>query len=122
MRNPNRLVLAAAIATFCAGTYAPAQDEVGVTTELERGEAVFTYWCAACHSAGPGMPGTQALEAKYDGSRPAVLTERADLTHEQIAFFVRNGVSVMPPFRKTEVSDANLDALSTYIVNTARRD
>ena len=122
MRIPNLLVLAAGIAAFCAGTYLPAQDGAGAATELDRGEAVFTYWCAACHSAGPGMPGTQALAAKYDGNRPALLTERNDLTPEQIAFFVRNGVSVMPPFRKTEVTDADLDALSNYIVTTARRD
>ena len=122
MRIPNLLVLAAGIAAFCAGTHAPAQDEAGAATELDRGETVFTYWCAGCHSAGPGMPGTQALAAKYDGSRPALLRERNDLTPEQIAFFVRNGVSVMPPFRKTEVTDADLDALSTYIVTTARRD
>ncbi len=66
------------------------------------------------------MPGTRALQAKYNGSLPAVLVERTDLTDELIAFYVRNGISVMPFFRKTEVSDADLEALSAYIVATAR--
>jgi mono/diheme cytochrome c family protein len=29
--------------------------------------------------------------------------------------FVRTGVSVMPPFRKTEISDADLEALAAYL-------
>jgi mono/diheme cytochrome c family protein len=28
---------------------------------------------------------------------------------------VRTGVSVMPPFRKTEISDADLEALAAYL-------
>ena len=93
-----------------------------VDESIARGEEVYTYWCATCHSAGPGMPGTQALQAKYNGTRPAVLTERADLTADQIEFYVRNGVSVMPFFRKTEVSDADLEALSAYVISEAGED
>lgn len=88
--------------------------------KLAQGEKVFTYWCATCHSSGSGMPGTQALQAKYSGKLPALLLERKDLTAPQIAYFVRNGISVMAQFRKTEVSDADLEALTTYIVTTAQ--
>ncbi len=91
-----------------------------VPAKLARGEHVFNYWCAPCHSAGPGMPGTQALQAKYNGKPPALLLQRTDLTPKLVSFFVRNGVSVMPQFRKTEIGDADLDALATYIVTTAR--
>jgi mono/diheme cytochrome c family protein len=28
---------------------------------------------------------------------------------------VRNGITVMPPFRKTEVTDAQLDAIVAYL-------
>ena len=62
------------------------------------------------------MPGTAALQAKYNGSTPAVLTERTDLTEEMIGSFVRNGVSVMPPFRKTEITDADLRAMTEYLI------
>jgi len=61
------------------------------------------------------MPGTDALAAKYKGAKPAMLEERTDLTPQFIKIFVRNGVSVMPRFRKTELSDADLEALSAYL-------
>jgi hypothetical protein len=61
------------------------------------------------------MAGTQALEAKYKGSKPALLEERTDLTPELVRFYVRHGSGVMPFFRKTEVSDADLDALAAYL-------
>jgi mono/diheme cytochrome c family protein len=82
------------------------------------GEKVYTYWCATCH--GPGLPGTVALETKYKGAKPALLTERKDLTPPVTKTFVRKGVSVMPFFRKTEISDADLDALAAYIARNSK--
>jgi hypothetical protein len=64
------------------------------------------------------MPGTAALRAKYAGKVPAPLADRTDLTPASIRFFVRNGVSIMPFFRKTEVSDADLEALIAYLTRT----
>jgi len=111
-----------ALALIGSGAHTQAQ-EPGVTpvaTKSARGEQVFAYWCAPCHSAGPGMPGTQALQAKYGGKLPALLLQRSDLTPTLVAYIVRNGVSVMPFFRKTEISDADLEALGAYIVATAQ--
>lgn len=116
-----RISTAVALAATLTTSATLGQDTSG-SPDLARGEATFTYWCATCHSAGPGMPGTQALQAKYNGSLPAVLTERADLTPALISFYVRNGISVMPFFRKTEVSDADLEALAAYVVATANSD
>jgi mono/diheme cytochrome c family protein len=90
--------------------------------EPASGESLYEYWCATCHAPGPRMPGTQALEVKYDGTVSAVLTERIDLTAEFVSAIVRSGISVMPPFRKTEITDTELEVLSAYIVETARRD
>jgi mono/diheme cytochrome c family protein len=81
------------------------------------GKAVFTKWCAPCHGDGPGKPGTAALQALYKGAKPALLEQRADLAPEITKTFVRNGVSVMPFFRKTEISDAELDALAAYLAH-----
>ena len=81
------------------------------------GKAVFTKWCAPCHGDGPGKPGTAALQALYKGAKPALLEQRTDLVPEITKTFVRNGVSVMPFFRKTEISDAELDALATYLAH-----
>lgn len=46
--------------------------------------------------------------------------QRPDLTPELVGYFVRNGVSVMPFFRKTEIGDADLAALSRYITGGGR--
>ncbi len=83
--------------------------------DLERGKAVYEHWCAPCHAPGPGHPGTQSLQLKYDGSLPAVLLERTDLPPETIKTFVRQGILSMAPFRKTEITDAELDDLAAYI-------
>jgi len=79
------------------------------------GRAVFWNYCEACHGDGPGKPGTAALAAKYSGAKPALLEQRTDLTPETVKTFVRNGVSIMPIFRKTELSDADLDLLADYL-------
>ena len=92
------------------GTGAAAQDRAA-----DRGHEVFAYWCAPCHSAGPRNPGTIALEVRYQGSKPAALEERTDLVPELTKMFVRNGLSIMPPFRKTEISDSDLEALAAYL-------
>ena len=85
-------------------------------TPVERGAAVFNNWCSACHSRGPqNAPGTTSLQMKYQGSVPAALEDRQDLTAEVVKVFVRNGVATMPQLRKTEVSDADLEALAAYL-------
>jgi mono/diheme cytochrome c family protein len=80
---------------------------------IQKGEKVYGYWCVTCH--GPGLPGTVALETKYKGAKPALLADRTDLNPPVTKTFVRKGVSVMPFFRKTEISDAELDALAAYL-------
>jgi (+)-pinoresinol hydroxylase len=79
------------------------------------GQQIYEKWCAPCHAPGPQHPGTQALDALYKGSKPAALIQRTDLTPPIVKQFVRTGVSVMPFFRKTEISDAELDALAAFL-------
>lgn len=85
------------------------------------GKRSFDVNCAACHGAAPGypplpdVPGTMALRAKYGNDKPALLTERTDLTPEFVAHFVRNGISIMPFYRRTEISDAELAAVGAYL-------
>ena len=79
------------------------------------GKALFARYCVACHGAGPDHPGTQALAAKYKGTRPARLDQRTDLTAAFVIYTVRHGVSVMPAARKTEISDAELKAIAAYL-------
>ena len=94
--------------------------ESDTQSRLILGKRVYGAWCVDCHGPGPGrygrgLTGTEALEAKYEGKVPAVLDERTDLTPAFVDYFVRNGVSLMPFFRKTEITDAELAALGEYL-------
>ncbi|HLB31086.1 MAG TPA: cytochrome c [Gammaproteobacteria bacterium] len=80
-----------------------------------QGQQVYAHWCEPCHGDGPNFPGTTALRAKYEGKIEPVLARRGDLTADFIKVNVRKGVSVMPFFRKTEISDPDLEALAAYL-------
>ncbi len=85
-----------------------------------RGWVQFQRDCSVCHGNGPAKPGTRALRTKYQGKLPALLEQRTDLTEVYIKYIVRHGISVMPPFRKTEVSDEDLDAIAAYLTRKRR--
>lgn len=113
----NYALLAAMI--WSAGTLADSD-------QLALGERVYQRWCLACHGDGEGfagmlLPGTEALMLKYGDKLPAVLHERTDLTPELVTLFVRNGVSIMPFFRKTEISDEELEALGAWLSRPTER-
>jgi len=84
----------------------------------ERGRQVYEKWCTPCHGSGEGKPGTISAGALYKGSKPAVLEERTDLTAAGIKTAVRSGVFIMPRFRKTEVTDADLGAIIAFLTRT----
>ena len=113
------LPLVAAIAFTPAGV---AQD----AATIARGKEVFARQCTPCHGAERGdfgremLPGTDALRIKYQGKQPALLEQRKDLTPELIRTYVRKGTFSMPPFRKTEISDAQVDEISAYLAASAK--
>jgi (+)-pinoresinol hydroxylase len=91
-------------------------------SDAPRGKQVYDYWCLPCHGTGLGLPGfnelpgTQQLRIKYrDTGISPLLTERTDLVPAFVKTIVRQGVSFMPQFRKTEISDSDLDALAAYL-------
>lgn len=113
---------ALAVLAACVTGVALAQPAADRAARIEQGKAIYEYWCATCHGAElglpgfDGLPGTQQLSIKYRGtSISAVLDERTDLVPEFIKVIVRQGVSFMPHFRKTEISDADLDLLTDYL-------
>jgi len=110
MKKMTALPLLLLAVLFCA------QPALGASNDLiNTGEKVYDNWCAPCHNSGPNHPGTATLQARYKGTPPAALKERIDLTPELVRTFVRQGVSIMPFFRKTEISDADLTALAAYL-------
>jgi (+)-pinoresinol hydroxylase len=104
------IVIAASLAPAARADDAPAA----------RGKAVFDLWCYSCHKRlHPGdlpVAGTSSLQRKYNGSEPAALEDRTDLSAAYIKTIVRHGTKSMPFSRKTEISDADLDALADYLI------
>lgn len=120
MKKQGYLAALSVAAAFHAA--AGAQEQSSGAADIERGRQVYEHWCAPCHGPGIGLPGfdalpgTHQLALKYRGTDiPAVLDERTDLVAEFIEVTVRQGVSFMPHFRKTEIADDELDALSAYL-------
>jgi mono/diheme cytochrome c family protein len=115
--------LAFAIVIYAGVSVTPALAQ----TDIERGKQVFAHWCAPCHGEGRGddgapmLPGTHALTLKYRGQKPGLLEERTDLPPELLKAFVRTGVASMPPFRKTEITDEDLEAIAAYLAATAEQ-
>jgi mono/diheme cytochrome c family protein len=95
---------------------------VGAAEAAEpSGKAVFDQWCAGCHAPletklGFGPPaGTYTLGQRYKNAKPAALEQRSDLASAYVKLMVRNGAGMMPQTRKTEISDAELEALARYL-------
>lgn len=112
---------------FCLALlgFAAAGQAQELTPLQQNGQRVFAKWCEPCHGRVAGgvfgglgshaLPGTSALAVKYNGDLPPVLEDRTDLAPIYIRTVVRNGLFGMPITRKTEVSDADLEAIIAYL-------
>lgn len=78
------------------------------------GKILYGRICAPCHDSRPGRVGTAAL-ARRLGPGKSVLERRTDLSAGTIEQVVRGGLNAMPPFRPTEISRTELDALIEYL-------
>ena len=94
----------------------PASGAPALAADPSRaaGAAIYGKWCSDCHSTAGG-PGSMALERKYHGQLPAILNQRTDLSADYVSQVVRHGVSFMPSFRKTEISNTELAQLGAYL-------
>lgn len=89
------------------------QQQVAEVEKID-GKLVYDNNCAACHNAGTGHPGTMRLAIRL-GEEKSVLTDRADLNEQYVRTIVRQGILLMPPFRPSEITDPELDALADYL-------
>lgn len=80
-----------------------------------KGKALFESQCLYCHGSGLQQNGTAMLEMRYKGEVPATLQDRTDLTPGLIKTFVRQQTRGMAPFRPTELTDDDLNALIAYL-------
>ena len=115
MKSSLRLLLAG-LALLSSAAFS--QDQAA---RISEGKQLYEYWCATCHGPGIGnggaqyLPGETALRAKYKGAVPGLLHERTDMQPDFVKLFVRQGITIMPFFRKTEISDPQLDAIAAYL-------
>jgi (+)-pinoresinol hydroxylase len=85
------------------------------------GGKIFDKWCSDCHHTTTG-PGSLVIERRRHGEVPAVIEQRTDLNPDYVKLIVRQGMSFMPSFRKTEISDAELSLLAAYVTHTREED
>jgi mono/diheme cytochrome c family protein len=90
------------------------------SAQAQVGKVDFLNACAVCHAAEPDRPGTMSLQFKYAGRLPAALEQRTDLTPEMVTYYVRHGIAMMPSFRRTELSDAQVAAIAAYLTRKAK--
>lgn len=94
----------------------PFLSTLGDSQTLDSGADIYQYWCAGCHL--PGKPGSVALMVIHEEPFPSDLSGKG-LDADYVKYLVRNGQAAMPHFRKTQISEFQLDALATYLAKTA---
>ncbi|GEM_PF-701330 len=113
--------LPAMIVLALAGA-AQGQDLQGTPAE-ESGRALFDEKCAMCHREANMVTGMGTfLIAKRDQTNSPMLENRDILTPDYIEAAIRNGIGNMPRISRGEVSDAQLAAISDYLVAAAAEE
>lgn len=90
---------------------------LSMATMLVRadGEIVYEDWCEICHALEANMPGTDRIREVF-GEERVNLRDSPFVSEETLRAIVRSGRGMMPPFRRTEISNAQLDELVDYLV------
>lgn len=89
---------------------------LGAAEASAVGKQVFGRWCIGCHADSPFAPGTIYLR-QTRAAELAVIEQRSDLAPEYIETLVRKGLGGMPSFRRTEIDNAELEALINYLTS-----
>jgi mono/diheme cytochrome c family protein len=101
----------AVVALLLAGRLTIAQSAPD-GSPVDRGHTLFAGSCAYCHSQKGFATG---LLAKRLGPQNSLLEARTDLTPVLIHTVVRHGINGMPWYRRSELSDAELDDIVSYL-------
>ena len=86
-----------------------------VQAEQEQGEGVYQKWCDGCHMDSPFAPGTIQLR-QLRGKNLALVLKRIDLKPDFLRHIIRKGMNGMPLFRRTEISNEELEKLIDFLV------
>ena len=120
MRSTKGVLVVTLLGSILAVPTGVAAPDAATAVTAARGKEVYLQWCEACHGAGDDRPGTTGLQAKYGGRLPARLEDRTDLNAAFVKSFVRGGYAMMAPFRKTEIGDEDLAALTAYLTQKSK--
>jgi len=105
------LSLALAFQFLSASSWATAAD-APLTPSQEQGRKLFHATCIYCH--GEKVWGTFTLERRM-GKDHALLEKRDDLVGTYVKTVIRAGLGSMPPYRRTELSDTDVEAIAAYL-------
>jgi mono/diheme cytochrome c family protein len=78
----------------------------------QQGQKLFRNNCFYCHTE--KVWGTLSLEKRRPAG-DALLEKRTDLVPEFVKSVVRKGIGSMPAYRRTELTDADVDAIIAYL-------
>jgi (+)-pinoresinol hydroxylase len=83
-----------------------------LTAKQAEGQKLYRSTCFYCHSE--RVWGTFAIERRR-GPADALLEKRTDLVPDFVKSVVRNGLGSMPAYRRTELTDTEVDAIIAYL-------
>lgn len=109
MRSPGSWL---ALTTLVVMSNAFGADEPGLTDQQERGKRLYYKTCIHCHA--PGVWGTNRLSERMS-VQDAVLENRTNLPAEAVRTIIRAGIGSMPAFRRSELSDTDIQAIAAYV-------
>jgi mono/diheme cytochrome c family protein len=110
--RPVLVTLCATMSLMGAAPGFAAEPTTPLTPRQEQGRKLFNGSCVYCH--GPNVWGTFTLGRRL-GADHALLEQRTDLVAPYVKTVVRAGMGSMPAFRRTELSDAEVDAIVDYL-------
>lgn len=82
------------------------------TPSAAAGKALFESRCLYCHDE--RGTGTVMLGHRL-GQDKALIGKRRDLTPAYVTAVIRNGVGSMPPYRRSEITDEELQSLAAWL-------
>lgn len=89
------------------------------TVARQDGERMFNRRCGVCHLGG-GM-GTNLLAARVGPENALLAARPGGVPEDLVRATVRHGLGAMPPLSRVEVTDAELDAIATYLAEDHSR-
>nr|AMB37186.1 cytochrome c [Neoporphyra haitanensis] len=84
---------------------------------LDDGQAIFEKSCAACHAGGGNIIGF----SRGKTLKASALAKYGYNSPEAVAGLVRSGKGVMPGYDVGQLSDADVSAVSKFVISAAER-